>query len=258
MKLPITLSAYPRLWLAGILSIALVSTIQAQDPTDFFSYKAEQEFRDSLYKQNLDVSPGEVLQAIKAYHQKQGDAYYQAYQKQIAQQKPDIDPLKSQNLSRGTTLNSTTSSEGQVPDAVEYAALEALYNSTGGNNWTYKGNWLQGTTSSDFANWYGITVRNGDVSQISLSSNNLIGSLPSKIEDLTMLSGIFIFSNRINSLPPEIGNLPNLASLTLWDCQLSSIPSEIADLPNLAYLNLQQNQLSSLPPRSTAYQTLPF
>ena len=43
----------------------------------------------------------------------------------------------------------------------------------------------------------------------------------------------------IGSIPPEIGNLTNLTVLSLWGNQLiGSIPSEIGNLTNLTFLRL--------------------
>ena len=100
-------------------------------------------------------------------------------------------------------------SEGEVPDAVEYAALEAIYRAFEGDTWEYKDNWLQGTTSVDFNTWYGIDTKDGDVERILLQN----------------LSGI---------LPPEIGDLISLKHLGFYDCQLNSVPLEISKLVNLS------------------------
>lgn len=60
--------------------------------------------------------------------------------------------------------------QGKVPDSIENQALVDLYNSTNGDEWTDRTNWLQGNTSADFATWHGITVENGDITEIDLSS----------------------------------------------------------------------------------------
>ncbi|HCR49448.1 MAG TPA: hypothetical protein DIW24_07460, partial [Bacteroidetes bacterium] len=52
-------------------------------------------------------------------------------------------------------------------------ALVALYNSTGGANWTNKTGWLKDPVSQ----WYGITIYYNWVDEINLSNNNLTGDL---------------------------------------------------------------------------------
>lgn len=52
-------------------------------------------------------------------------------------------------------------------------ALVALYNSTGGTNWTNKTGWLKDPVSQ----WYGITIYYNWVDEINLSNNNLTGDL---------------------------------------------------------------------------------
>jgi len=61
------------------------------------------------------------------------------------------------------------------------------------------------------------------------------------------------------SIPPEIGNLTNLTHLYLRDNQLTgSIPSEIGNLTNLTYLSLSANQLTGEIPESICDLTLNF
>lgn len=54
-------------------------------------------------------------------------------------------------------------------------ALSALYNATGGPDWTDNTGWATG--DSDLASWYGLTINETDlfVSEVDLSGNNLQG-----------------------------------------------------------------------------------
>ncbi|MCK4981114.1 MAG: DUF1565 domain-containing protein, partial [Candidatus Delongbacteria bacterium] len=121
-------------------------------------------------------------------------------------------------------------------------ALVALYDSTDGANWTDNTNWLTGPVST----WYGITVSGDRVTEIDLNFNNLAGTIPTEIGNLTNLTSLSLHNNQLTgSIPPEIGNLTNLTGLWLYSNQLSgSIPIEIGNLINLTNLQLFINQLT--------------
>ena len=116
-----------------------------------------------------------------------------------------------------------------IPDSVEFAVLKKLYDSLGGSGWTNKanwptpGNWPTGATSSVFDTWYGITVQNGDITQITLTSNNLIGQLPGSISQLGKLKYLYLGSNSISgSIPSSFGSLASLTHLQLHNNQLTN------------------------------------
>jgi len=137
-----------------------------------------------------------------------------------------------------------------VPEisAQDSLALVALYDSTDGANWTNNTNWLTGESLST---WHGITVTNYHVTSVNLSSNNLNGTIPSGIGNLTNLENLDVSQNQITgTIPVEISQLTNLYSLNLSLNNLSgSIPTEIALLTNLNYLYLNRNQLTgNIPP----------
>jgi len=121
-------------------------------------------------------------------------------------------------------------------------ALVALYNSTNGDIWRNKENWLVGPVST----WDGITVTDGRVTGIDLGMNNMIGQLPSEIGDLNKLSVLKFHNNHIHgSIPPEIGSLDSLRVLFLYNNDFEgSIPSEIGNLSKLQELRLLDNKLT--------------
>jgi Leucine-rich repeat (LRR) protein len=127
-------------------------------------------------------------------------------------------------------------------------ALVALYDSTDGENWVNSTNWLTG----DVSDWFGVTVSDGRVTELSLFNNNMIGTLPPKIGDLTGMQILSIGLSQISgSIPPEIGNLTNLTVLNLQQNFLTgTIPAEVGNLVNLMTCRLQGNQLNgSIPPK---------
>lgn len=131
----------------------------------------------------------------------------------------------------------------------ERDALVALYNATGGANWSDP--W---DLSTDYRTWNGLTFdENGKVSEISLFGQGMNGSIPPEIEDLTELKNLFIAAeeNLTGPIPSEIGNLRKLESLNFFGNNLSGeIPSSIGNLSNLKVIDFQKNNLTGEIPSS--------
>ena len=134
-------------------------------------------------------------------------------------------------------------------------SLIAFYNSTNGDGWTNSLGWkasplypdgfaLPGTESG----WHGLTVdsRTQTVTAIDFTGNNLTGTLPAEVGDLTSLTNLNLDGNLLTgSIPAEIGNLTALNSLSLANNPLTgSIPPEIGSLTALQYLYLDNCQLT--------------
>ncbi len=165
--------------------------------------------------------------------------------------------------------------------ASERAALIALYNATGGDIWTDSSGWKTEPLDTDgFAmpgtegGWYGITVTADQVTSIALNANNLSGSIPGELFNLSNLQFLYFSTNHLTGsipaqigslsslvgidlgyneltgiIPVELGSLSGLQAITLCSNQLTgSIPAEIGNLSNLQVLNLYVNQLSGSMP----------
>ncbi len=147
---------------------------------------------------------------------------------------------------------------GAIP-ASERASLIALYNDTNGDHWNYNSGWKTPPLNTDgFAmpgtegSWYGITVEADHVEKIAMNSgtlpvgNNLVGSIPSQLGNLSNLEYLNLSANHLSgSIPPQLGNLSNLQILYLYQNQLSgNIPPQLGNLSNLLDLYLQENQLT--------------
>ena len=90
--------------------------------------------------------------------------------------------------------------------AAEREALVALYNSTDGDNWTSNRGWL---LSADPCSWFGVMCSSGHVTVLSLSVNNLTGSIPTDLGNLTSLELLALGSNSLTgSIPADLGNRP--------------------------------------------------
>ena len=155
-----------------------------------------------------------------------------------------------------------------VIPASERAALTSLYNSTNGDKWDNNSGWKQPPLHGDgFAlpgtecSWYGVECTGGFVTKVGLYSNQLSGSIPTELGNLTNLALLSLNSNQLSgSIPPQLGNLTNLTFLALGSNQLSgSIPPELGNLTNLMFFNLDSNQLSgSIPPQLGSLTNLTF
>ena len=162
-----------------------------------------------------------------------------------------------------------------VPDSL---VLIDFYNSTNGGGWINK--W---DINKPVNTWFGVTLSEdgcrvicldldgvADCTLSNTSGNNLEGTLPKSIGQLSSLQRLYLCNNRIKGpLPDELGNLMNLTHLYLRYNEISgpvnaslgelnslidlrlrsnfftgSIPSEFGKLVNLKYLILSYNGLS--------------
>jgi len=83
-----------------------------------------------------------------------------------------------------------------VPVA-ESDALLALYNNTDGANWAENTNWTVGDPCTN--SWFGVTCNGGNTSVeiLELLFNNLVGTLPSALGDLSNLKELNLLANQL-------------------------------------------------------------
>ena len=124
----------------------------------------------------------------------------------------------------------------QVESAADREALVALYNATGGTNWTNNTNWL---TNAPIGQWHGVTTdANGRVTKLYLQENVLSGQIPTELGSLSNLENLVLWGNELTgTIPAELGNLVKLEQLYLWGNELTGeIPSGLGSLTNLTVL----------------------
>ncbi len=123
-----------------------------------------------------------------------------------------------------------------------YNALIALYNATDGANW-----YTPWDLNQDMSTWYGVTLNaSGCVTRLNLLSNQLTGTIPPELGDLTSLTYLNLGSTFLSgNIPSELGNLVALDTCLLTDNQLTGpIPGGLLNLPAMVYLSLGANQLT--------------
>ena len=75
----------------------------------------------------------------------------------------------------------------------------------------------------------------------SIWDNQLTGTIPEELGNLTNLKSLYLSDNKLaGTIPEELGNLTNLEFLSLFDNQLTGmIPEELGSLINLKSLKPQ-------------------
>ena len=137
------------------------------------------------------------------------------------------------------------------------AILAVLYNTTGGNKWTGRKNWL---TGGQLEAWGGVTTDDEDrVTHLDLTGNGLAGPIPPILADLSELETLKLADNRLTgSIPTELGSLQHLRELDVSSNLLDGpIPAELNKLTLLELLLLEANDLSgAIPPGFGSFANL--
>lgn len=134
----------------------------------------------------------------------------------------------------------------------ECQALVALYASTNGAAWTNNTNWLE---SKAVGEWYGIRTNYENIWGLVLNENNLSGTLPPEIGNLSELDYLALSKNFISgNLPSELSQLEKLEYLHLDDNLLNGpILSDIGMMSNLKIIRLNNNLFSGQIPASLGH-----
>ena len=196
----------------------------------------------------MERSPGPVVATLAAVGLTAALALPAAAQDGPA---ADLDPA---DCSNGTFVARPSGNPGLVADCRALAAVR--------NHWTrHPGNagppadhalltWGRGSTK-DITSWQGINVNDQRVTSVSLGGNELTGTIPTEIGQLTNLTHLYLDNNQLTGpIPTEIGQLTNLTHLYLDGNELTGpIPTEIGQLTNLTHLRLSWNELTGpIPP----------
>ena len=142
--------------------------------------------------------------------------------------------------------------QAEADSAQDRAALVALYRAAGGDEWIDRTNWL---SDEPLRTWYGVRTAGGRVVYLDLcgpGGNNLRGSIPGELGNLTALEELRLSNNFLTGpIPSELGRLTELEVLRLSNNALSGpVPSELGNLANLEELRLHRNRLTGDLPSS--------
>jgi hypothetical protein len=150
--------------------------------------------------------------------------------------------------------NFTCETQTDIP-STECQVLVDLYQSTNGDSWTNNAGWLFAETP---CTWYGVTCGGepAQVTNISLPANNLSGSLPDSLSNLSALNTLLLNDNQLGDhivALPETLQILNLASNQFTDAVPSLPPSlEVISLDN----NLLEGSLPILPDSLTSLSVI--
>jgi len=143
--------------------------------------------------------------------------------------------------------------------ASDSLALVALYNAADGPNWN-----IPWDLMTPVRNWYGITLDSDcrvseinmgtspELTNIGFDNNNLIGTVPDEIGDLTSLIFLDLSGNQLQGIVlSKLTNLINLRTLLLTRNGFTgTIIPEISNLQNLNFISLSVNAFDGVLPTS--------
>ena len=128
----------------------------------------------------------------------------------------------------------------EIP-AAECRILVAFYESTNGDHWEAKAGWLANETP---CTWYGVNCEQGHVNRLYLTHNQLSGSIPAGLGDLSSLNELDLSFNQLTgSIPGELADLTGLYRLDLSYNRLTgAVPAALTEAP-IPDLGLWGNQI---------------
>ncbi len=162
-------------------------------------------------------------------------------------------------LALGLALSSMLASApalAAIP-AAERQVLLDLYNSAGGVSWsnTTGNNKPWAGASGTECNWFGVTCTgtpgNERVSALRLNFNNLTGTVPSSLGDLSELTSLNLFQNALTGPIPPMAGLTKLVTVSLGQNQLSGPIPPLAGLTQLESFEVRGGKLTGSTPDLT-------
>jgi len=168
-------------------------------------------------------------------------------------------------------------SQWSIPNS-ERNALITIYNATNGENWNRT--W---DLDKDPRNWFGISVKNGAVTELNLSGNALKGNFPSNLTSFPKLTKLDLSNNQLSGdMATGISSLSLLTKLDISNNRLTGDPTQsltglfnvddlalggnlftipdvnglLQNFNNIKTLNLSDLGLINIPAKITAFTNL--
>ncbi len=142
-----------------------------------------------------------------------------------------------------TNLNGVVHCE-ETADLDERSILTRFFKITNGTEWINDEDWL---SDKPLGEWFGVTTdAQGRVTRLELLKNNLAGTIPPELGNLSNLTVLNLYDNQLEGIvPAELGNLTSLTTLILRNNDFNgSIPAELGQLNDLEVLVLNGNELT--------------
>ena len=162
---------------------------------------------------------------------------------------PEPQPAPAATTVPSPTLPRQAAPEPATSAATDREALVALYHSTSDPGWKDNENWL---TDRPIGEWHGVgTDPSGQVIRLSLVANQLSGTIPPVLGNLTSLRELYLHDNNLfGELPRDLAKLDALIFLSLSGNSIEGvIPPEWGQFFSLVWLALDRNNLSgTIPP----------
>jgi hypothetical protein len=140
--------------------------------------------------------------------------------------------------------------------AGERTVLLNLYTSTNGASWTTSTHW-NGAAGTE-CTWFGITCDGAltTVTEIVLPTNNLTGSLPSDLNNLTNLTNFSVAGNQLSGAIPALSGLTALQYFLVQHNQFTGSIPELTGLTSLVAFDVGSNRLTGSIPALTGLTSL--
>ncbi|APY09144.1 hypothetical protein BWZ20_12895 [Winogradskyella sp. J14-2] len=106
----------------------------------------------------------------------------------------------------------------------DYNILIDLYAATDGDSWTNNTNWLN--QNIPLSSWFGITTSNNNVTNVNLAYNNLQGSLPNTLTELSSAVSLVFNNNNLSGIIPNFSSIATLEFLRLINNDYSFLDFE--------------------------------